>query len=179
MGSGGLSCPAMHILIATTGVLPAAPVADLCEPFLREGGEVTVMTVIEVPRRFLESMDVEERRSFLDDTAWQTDTAEMKALGYLEERGRRAVEPVLSALRARGTAADVKFVEGNDPVEAIVATASEVGAAMIVMGATRRLFTEQAWTSVSARVMERTQCPLLLVPGARSDDSGENPRVEL
>jgi nucleotide-binding universal stress UspA family protein len=169
----------MHILIATTGVLPAAPVADLCEPFLREGGEVTVMTVIEVPRRFLESMDAEERRSFLDDTAWQTDTAEMKALGYLEERGRRAVEPVVAALRARGREAVVKFVEGNDPVEAIVGLAAQVGATMIIMGATRRLFTEQAWTSVSAQVMERSQCPLLLVPGGRSDDTGENPRLEM
>jgi nucleotide-binding universal stress UspA family protein len=47
------------------------------------------------------------------------------------------------------------------------------------MGATRRLFTEQAWTSVSAQVMERSQCPLLLVPGGRSDDTGENPRLEM
>jgi nucleotide-binding universal stress UspA family protein len=45
---------------------------------------------------------------------------------------------------------------------------------MIIMGATRRLFTEQAWTSVSARVMDRVHCPLVLVPGARSDDTGEN-----
>lgn len=168
----------MHILVATTGVLPAGPVANLCAPFLRDGGQLTVMTVIEVPRHFLESMDDDERRSFLDDTSWQSETAEMKALGYLEERGRRAVEPVVSAFAARGLDPEVRFVEGNDPVEAIVSAADGVSADMIVMGATRRLFTEEAWTSVSARVMERSQCPLLLVPGARSEDT-ESSRTEL
>lgn len=168
----------MHILIATTGVLPPTPVADLCEQLLSGEGAVTVMTVIEVPRQFLESMEDDERRSFLDDTAWQSNTAEMKALSYLEERGRRAVEPVMSAFRARGRTPEIRFVEGTDPVEAIVSTATATGADIIVMGATRRLFTEQAWTSVSARVMERTQCPLLLVPGVRVEDTGEIPRIE-
>lgn len=168
----------MHILIATTGVLPPTPVAELCEQLLNEEGQITVMTVIEVPRQFLESMEDEERRSFLDDASWQSNTAELKALSYLEERGRRAVEPVMSAFRARGRQPEIRFVEGTDPVEAIVSTATACGADIIVMGATRRLFTEQAWTSVSARVMERTQCPLLLVPGVKSEDTGEIPRVE-
>jgi nucleotide-binding universal stress UspA family protein len=171
--------PAMHILIATTGVLPPVPVAELCEQLLREEGQVTVMTVIQVPRDFLASMEDEERRSFLDDTSWQSSTAEMKALTYLEERGRRAVEPVMAAFRARGREPEVRFVEGSDPVEAIVGTATGVGADIIVMGATRRLFTEQAWTSVSARVMERSQCPLLLVPGQRSEETTEPARLEL
>jgi len=169
----------VHILIATTGVLPPAPVAELCERLLPEDGTVTVMTVIEVPRTFLETMDEDERRSFLDDTSWQSDTAEMKALSYLEERGRRAVEPVVSAFRALEIEPSVRFVEGQDPAEAIIETALGLNTDLIIMGATRRLFTEQAWTSVSARVMERTHCPLVLVPGTRSDDTGEVPRVEM
>lgn len=161
----------VHVLIATTGVLPPAPSADLCSQLLPEDGNVTVMTVIQVPRTFLESMDEDERRSFLDQGDWQTDTAEMKTLTYLEERGRRAVEPVVSALRARGIEPHITFVEGPDPVDAIVTTALDLAADIIMMGATRRLFTEQAWTSVSARVMERTHCPLVLVPGARGEDA--------
>ncbi len=102
----------------------------------------------------------------------------MKALSYLEERGRRAVEPVVNAFRARGREPRVTFVEGDDPVDAIIETAGALDADVIVMGATRRLFTEQAWRSVSARVMERAQCPLMLVPGPRVDDTGETPRVE-
>lgn len=167
----------MHLLVATTGVLPPGPVADMCEHLLHGGGEITVMTAIEVPRTFLETMDEDERRSFLDAPDWETHTAEMKALSYLEERGRRAVEPIVTALRSRGREPGVRFVEGDDPVDAIVATAGDVGADLIVMGATRRLFTEQAWRSVSARVMERSPCPLLLVPGPRTEDTGEVPSV--
>ena len=162
----------MHVLIATTGVLPPGPSADLCRQFVTaDDDNVTVMTVIQVPRMFLESMDEDERRSFLDQGDWQTDTAEMKTLTYLEERGRRAVEPVVAALRARGIEPHITFVEGPDPVDAIVTTALDLNADIIMMGATRRLFTEQAWTSVSARVMERTHCPLVLVPASRTDDA--------
>lgn len=168
----------MHILIATTGVLPPAPAADLCQRLLGEQGRVTVMTVIEVPRSFLEAMDDDQRRSLLDDGSWETETAERKAHEYLEERGRKVVEPVVAAFRARGHEPGVRFVEGADPAEAIIDTATAVGADLIMMGATRRLFTEQAWTSVSARVMERTQCPLVLVPGQKAEDTGELPRIE-
>jgi nucleotide-binding universal stress UspA family protein len=62
-------------------------------------------------------------------------------------------------------------VEGPDPVDAIVTTALDLSADIVMMGATRRLFTEQAWTSVSARVMERTHCPLVLVPASRGEDA--------
>ncbi len=161
----------MHILVATTGVLPPGPVAELCGRFLADGGHVTVMTVIQVPRTFLQQMDVEERRSFLDDREWESDTAQMMALGYLEERGRRAVEPIVAALRAHGQDADVRFIEGDDPAEAIVASAEELDVDLVVLGATRRLFTEQSWTSVSARVMERAKWPVVLVPGAKSEES--------
>lgn len=169
----------MDILIATTGVLGPVAVSELCEKLLGDDGTVTVMTVIEVPRTFLETMDEDERRSFLDAGSWETETAEMKALTYLEERGRRAVEPIVSAMRAIDVEPAITFVEGADPVEAIIKTALDIDAEMIIMGATRRLFTEQAWTSVSARVMERVHCPLVLVPGPRTDDTGEEPAVEL
>lgn len=132
------------------------------------------MTSIEIPRLFIDAMEDEERRSFLDDTPRDSETAALKALNYLEERGRRAVQPLIAALIANGLEATVRFVEGADPVEAIVTTAEATSTDIIVMGATRRLFTEEAWTSVSARVMERSQCPLLLVPGVRAEDSSHS-----
>ncbi|HUO46625.1 MAG TPA: universal stress protein [Acidimicrobiia bacterium] len=169
----------MHVLVATTGVLPPTAVADLCDLIVPpESGTVTVMTVVQVPRTFLASLDHEERRSLLDDDFRREEQSEAKAARYLEERGRRVVNPLVAALAVRGRAAAVKLVEGDDPAEAIIGTARTELADLIVMGATRRLFTEQAWTSVSARVMEMTQCPLVLVPGLRSEDTGEIPRIE-
>ncbi len=160
----------MRVLISTSGVLNPAATVDLCRRLLDEERAVTVMTVIEVPRTFLDSMDDEERRSFLDDTPWESSTAEVKALGYLEERGRRVVEPLVVALRGIGVEPDTRFVESADPVMAIVGTANAISAGAVIMGATRRLFTEQAWMSVSARVMEQIRCPLILVPPARTDE---------
>ncbi len=136
------------------------------------------MTVIRVPRSFLDSLDDDVRRSFLDDTSGSTD-AEAKAARYLEERGQRVVEPIVNALRGIGIEAQVRYVEGDDPAEAIISVADEVDAELVMMGATRRLFTEEAWRSVSALVMVKTHLPVVLVPGARIEDTQEMPVIEL
>lgn len=169
----------MRILIATTGVLPAAPTAEFCRELIGEDKSVSVMTVIRVPRSFLESLDDDVRRSFLDDAPDQSSTAEEKAAAYLEERGRRAVDPIRAALAAEDIDSDIHFVEGDDPAEAIIQTAQQVGAELVVMGATRRLFTEEAWRSVSARVMVNSHLPVLLVPGTRIEDTMEMPVIEV
>ena len=168
----------MRILIATTGVLPAAPTAEFCRLLIGEDTSVSVMTVIQVPRSFLESLDDGVRRSFLDDSPDRDSSAEQKAAAYLEERGRRAVDPIRAALAAEEIDSDIHFVEGDDPAEAIIQTAEQVGAELVVMGATRRLFTEEAWRSVSARVMVNSHLPVLLVPGARIEDTMEMPIIE-
>ena len=168
----------MRILIATTGVLPAAPTADFCRQLIGDQESVTVMTVIRVPRSFLESLDDDVRRSFLDASD-QTSSEEERAAAYLEERGRRAVDPICAALAAEEIGCDIRFVEGDDPAEAIISTAQSVGAELVIMGATRRLFTEEAWRSVSARVMVNSHLPVLLVPGARIEDTMEMPIIEL
>ena len=169
----------MRILIATTGVLPAAPVADLCKLLAGDEPQVTVMTVVQVPRSFLESLDDEMRRSFLDDSPDDSEGAKEKAARYLEERGQRAVDPICAALAADGVDCDVRFVEGDDPADAIIETAADVRAEMVVMGATRRLFTEEAWRSVSARVMVNSHLPVLLVPGTKIEDTMEMPVLEI
>lgn len=169
----------MRILIATTGVLPAAPTAEFCRQLIGDQASVTVMTVIQVPRSFLEALDDDVRRSFLDDAPNPQFSEEEKAAAYLEERGRRAVDPICAALAAEEIECDIRFVEGDDPAEAIISTAQVVDADMVVMGATRRLFTEEAWRSVSARVMVNSHLPVLLVPGSRIEDTMELPILEM
>jgi nucleotide-binding universal stress UspA family protein len=89
------------------------------------------------------------------------------------------VDPICAALAAEDIECDIRFVEGDDPAEAIISTAQHMDAEMVVMGATRRLFTEEAWRSVSARVMVNSHLPVLLVPGARIEDTMEMPIIEL
>lgn len=169
----------MRILIATTGVLPAGPTAEFCKQLIGSESAVSVMTVIQVPRSFLEALDDDVRRSFLDDSSDRGSTEEEKAASYLEERGRRAVDPIRAALAAEDIDSDVHFVEGDDPAEAIIQTAQAVGAELVIMGATRRLFTEEAWRSVSARVMVNSHLPVLLVPGTRIEDTMEMAIIDL
>lgn len=169
----------MRILVATTGVLPAGPVAEFCGRLIGEDTQVTVMTVVRVPRSFLEALDDDVRRSFLDDSPDESAAAEEKAARYLEERGQRAVDPICAALSAEDLDCDIRFVEGDDPAEAIINTAADIEAELVIMGATRRLFTEEAWRSVSARVMVNSHLPVLLVPGNRIEDTQEMPVLDL
>ncbi|HKZ30388.1 MAG TPA: universal stress protein [Acidimicrobiia bacterium] len=155
----------VHILIATAGVLPTSPVADLIRQFLPEGGQVSVVTVIEVPRSFLDGLESDSWHPFSEDTE-RSDRASALVERYVEERGRKLAEPVMAALGSRGIEANPIFVEGTDRAAAICETAEQVEADLILMGATRRLFGEGAWESISGQVMQRTHLPLLLVSGA-------------
>ena len=97
----------------------------------------------------------------------------------MEERGQKAVDPICAALAAEKIECDIRFVDGDDPAEAIIQTAGKVDAEMVIMGATRRLFTEEAWRSVSARVMTNSHLPVLLVPGTKIVDTMEMPIIEV
>ena len=44
---------------------------------------------------------------------------------------------------------------------------------LVVLGATKQLFDESHWESVSARVMRETGKAVLVVPSAQRDDTGE------
>ena len=155
----------MHILIATAGVLPTAPVADLIRTILPEGGQVSVVTVIEVPRSFLDGLASENWHPF-NDEGERSDHESVLVERYVEERGRKLIEPVMAALRSRGIEANGIFVEGTDRAAAICETAEQLEADLILMGTTRRLFGEGTWESISSQVMGRTHLPLLLVSGA-------------
>lgn len=154
----------MHILVATAGVLPPEPVADLAQRLLGEGGRVSVISVIEVPHAFLETIRAEEWRPLqTGEEAWPSDRPALIER-YVEERGRRLVEPVVVALRCRGIEARTVFVERDDPARAIVEAAEELGADVIVLGATRAIFDESAWKSVSANVIRESPRPVVVIP---------------
>ena len=143
----------MHVLIATTGVLSPEPVVDFTRQLLGQHGRVTVITVIEVPRDFLDDLD-EGRAS--DDDAISS---------YIEERGRRLVESVTLGLEGAQIPYEVVMLEGADPAAAISAAAEDLAADIVVLGATRPIFKQDAWESVSARVMVESGKPVLVIPG--------------
>jgi len=154
----------VHILIATAGVLSPDAVAEFTRRLAGPDGRVSVITVIEVPRSFLDTIRSEQWHPLTaSDSDW-TEEEDAVIARYVEERGRRVTEPVLVALRSAGLEADVHFIEGEDPAATIITAAADLAADLVVLGATKPLFDESAWESVSARVMRDAQRPVLVVP---------------
>ena len=162
----------MHILIATTGALSPGPVAEFAEKLTQGGGTVSVITVIEVPRSFLDTIRSEEWDPLgSGDDGWRSHEDAVIAR-YVEERGRHIIDPVVAALRAAGIEPDARYLEGEDPAATIIAAVAEMDADLVILGATRQIFDESAWESVSARVMSESHRPVLVVP---SRDRAEGP----
>lgn len=159
----------MHVLIATSGVLSPEPAVEFARRLLGQHGRVTLITVIEVPRAFLEELHAAEDRP-------SDSSGERTVSSYLEERGRKTVEPVRIALDTARIPTDVRFLEGSDAAKAISTAAAEIGADLVIVGATRPIFNREAWESVSARVMLESGCPVLVIPSPPSDDTPNDSR---
>lgn len=166
----------MHVVIATAGALPPAPVADFVESVWRPSFRVSVMTAVQVPLDFLADLELDDWSPLFPGEEQPATKSDAVAL-YVSERGTKLAEPIIAALGSRGIDAAPIFVSGDDAADAIVATAEEVGADLIIMGATKKLFSESSWTSISAQVVDRTRIPTLVIPSARVDqdldDSGD------
>lgn len=158
-----LICDRMHILIATTGALPAASAVEFTARLLRDGGKVTVTTVIEVPRGFLEELGEDDWHPLADEAASPSDEDALSR-PYVEERGHKLTEPIASGLQAAGLEPNVRYLEGDDPAKQISALADEIHADLVMMGATRQIFDQAAWESVSSRVMVESRRPVLVLP---------------
>lgn len=154
-------------MIATAGVLDPESVMRFVERLADDAaGRVSVVTVIEVPRSFLDTLRSEQWRP-LDDADREWINEEDAGIArYVEERGARVTEPLMAALRSRKIPARAHYLEGEDPAATIVAAAEDLDADLVVLGATRPLFDESAWESVSARVMREARRPVLVVPAA-------------
>lgn len=153
----------MHVLIATTGVLSPEPAVEFTRHLLGSSGLVTVTTVIEVPRGFLDTLRSEGWHPLTEEYEEQ-DSNDAVIGRYVEERGRRLTEPVTAALKAAGIDSTTVFREGADPAGAISQLAEDVGADVVLLGATRQIFDQSAWESVSARVMIESGRPVLVLP---------------
>ena len=165
----------MHVLIATTGVLAPGPAVEFVSQLTGETGRVTVTTVIEVPRTFLHDLRSESWHPLEEATDGRALLQEEEHLiaRYVEERGRRLTEPVVGALRAAGLDVRVIFLDGEDPASSISELANKIEADVVVLGATRQIFDQSAWESVSARVMSEAGRPVLVLPPPRRDTTND------
>ena len=152
----------MRILVATAGILPPRPVADLVEVLAVSGGAVTVMNVMQTPKDFLRELAADDWLT--SDSSTGDPGAGNEVERYVQERGSKMVAPVVAALKSRNIDPDTVFVEAEDVADAIIGTAEMIEADVIMLGATRRLFTEAAWTSISMKVTTASRIPVVLIP---------------
>jgi nucleotide-binding universal stress UspA family protein len=165
----------VHVLIATTGVLTPGPAVEFTSHLVDSSERVSVTTVIEVPRTFLEDLRSETwhpLEALADRTTFLREEEALIAR-YVDERGRRITEPVVSALRAAGFDPKVIYLEGENPAEMISNLANDIDADVVILGSTRQIFDQSAWESVSARVMAESGRPVLVVPPPRKDPHPE------
>ncbi len=155
----------MHLLVATAGVLPPEPVAHFVEVLAGRGGRVTVTNVTQTPHDFLDELTDDDWRPFDDTPGEHAEPGTLSAAErYVDERGSKMAAPVLAALHARNIEPRTVFVEADDVAEGIIGTAEAVAADVIVLGTTRRLFDESAWSSISMKVATASRVPVLLIP---------------
>lgn len=158
----------MHVLIATTGVLGPEPAVEFTRHLLGSSGRVTVTTVIEVPRSFLDTLRSEGWHPLTEE--FEMDDGDDAIIQrYVDERGRRLTEPITAGLRSAGIEATTIFREGGDPAATISQLAEELNADVVLLGATRQIFDQTAWESVSARVMIESGRPILVLPPTQQE----------
>jgi nucleotide-binding universal stress UspA family protein len=164
----------VRILVATAGALSPIDAARIVERLSGPNGHVTVITVIEVPRTFLDDIRSDEWHPLTDNAATWSSAEDAVIARYVEERGARITEPLVAALEAAGVDPKVEYLEGEDPAGTILESAEALGAEIIVLGATKQLFDESQWESVSTRVIRESACPVLVVTGSikTAEDDG-------
>lgn len=162
----------MHVLVATAGALNPSAVVAFARHLIGGTGRVTVTTVVEVPRDFLESLDAEDWHPLRDATA--TRSSDDVATNYLAERGHRVTDPIRQALEAARIPCDAGVLEGTDPAAAISAAAHELDVDVVIVGATKQLFNVDAWESVSARLMIESGRPVLVLPQPRVESDSDD-----
>ena len=168
----------MHVLVATDGQLDPAAVAKFAGPLAGDGGSVTVLTVIEVPRAMLSDLqnhfnDQRPRKLLRTDIetvtatepldpprSWPGDDAIIEQ--YLGNKEQEICTPLLEALHGSGIPADSKVVEGK-AANGILDTADELEVDVIVVGSHGAGLFEGLLGSTGTKVIRLAKRPVLLL----------------
>lgn len=169
----------MHVLVATDGNLDPGAVASFAAPLAGSDGEVTVLTVIAIPRRLitdLRSVFGERAAAAVDGDAeyvgmssdsgspppgWPGDAEMIER--YLSTKEEERCQPLADALSQVGVSAKTRVVESEKISKAIIAEADRVEADVIVIGSHGEGRFEGMLGSTGAKVVRRASKPILLL----------------
>jgi nucleotide-binding universal stress UspA family protein len=168
----------MHVLVATDGRLDPSAVAKFAQPLAGADGNVTVLTVIEVPRAMLRDLqdhfnDQRPRQLLRTDVETMTTTEPLDPprswpgddaiiAQYLANKEQELCTPIVEALHAAEIPADSRVVEGA-AAKGILKTADELGADLIVVGSHGQGLFEGLLGSTGTKVIRLAKQPVLLL----------------
>ena len=169
----------MHVMVATDGSLDAKKAASFAANLTRGGGQVTVLTVVEVPRQMLDDMrrasadasatspaegDPEYRRSQAGDgpvTHWVGDDAIMAR--YVNQVAGRRTADLVAELEAAGVDHTVLAIEGESAARSLLEAAEAHQPDVLCLGTRGIGLFEGLLGSVSTKVVRLATCSVLLV----------------
>ncbi len=169
----------MHVMVATDGALDATRAASLAARLAADGGQVTVYTAVDVPRKLLDDIraateapdtaklqevTTEYRSSQAESdapTSWIGDDAIIER--YVRSRVASATDELAAALTAAGVEHEVAGEEVENAAQAIIDVAVQRDVDVICIGTRGLGRFEGLLGSTSTKVARRAHCAVLLV----------------
>jgi nucleotide-binding universal stress UspA family protein len=168
----------VNIVIATDGALGAATAAGMVAP-MAAGGTVTVLTVVEVPRRLLSDL-----RAVYGERSSPAVDADAEYVGiapaepdvgrdfpgedsiidqYLANQRDERTGPVVDALEAAGVSATVEILESENTARTIITFLKESKADLAVLGTHGLGLFEGLLGAIGTKVARHAPCSVLLI----------------
>jgi len=169
----------MHVMIATDGSLDASTTAELATNLASDGGKVTVLTVVEIPRGLLEDMrkvwgdapsalaggySVEFHKDQAGDpapTQWVGDDAIVDR--YVSRTVESRTAELAEALTATGVEFSVVGVEGEKAARTVIAAAKNDNVDFLCVGTHGLGRFEGLLGSTSTKIARLAPCSVVLV----------------
>jgi len=172
----------MHVLVATDGEMETAAAADFAATLAGSDGRVTVLTVVEIPRAFLNDVrshwSAEDGPSVVADytyvetpkthqegpTGWPGDAALIER--YLSDKLQQNTAPLVHALQERGIEADARVVESENVAPTIIEHLVALDAEVVVIGSHGQGLFQGLLGSTGTKIVRRSPRPVLLIRSA-------------
>lgn len=169
----------MHVLVATDGSLDIEKVTSFATRLAGDDGKVTVLTVVEIPRRLLSDLrrvmgELPEVGIIADDeyvdtpavaqqapSGWPGDDAMIER--YLVDKRIQCADPIATAISATGIAAEAIVAEGEKPANLIAEQVVDLDVDVLVIGSHGQGLFQGVLGSTGTKLVRRCPKPVLLL----------------
>lgn len=168
----------MHILVATDGTLDLVKAAPLVARLAGDDGTVTVLSVVEIPRRMLAELrtvygdrpaaPVDSDAEYVglaanqpSSVGWPGDDAMVDR--YLTDKREEIIQPILRTLEEAGVNATGDVLEGENAAAVILAAIKDQSADVVCLGSHGSGRFEGLLGSTGTKVTRHSPCPVLVI----------------